>query len=71
MIEIGDRVFIKSEKLEGTVHILEGIPTRKAWVEVSTGAQANFRYMKMYDIIEEVTQTLTLNVYDIEDLRKI
>lgn len=70
-IKVGSLVRIKPDKLEGVVHILEGIPTRKVWVEVFPGAQENYHYMTMYDRAVGTVGLLALNIYDIKDLEKI
>ena len=69
-MEVGDYVQIKSGGVD-LVYILEGVPYRKAYVDVSPGADAGYVYLRMYDQHLGDKVTMPLNIYDVEDLKVI
>lgn len=73
-MEVGDYVQIKSGGV-GVVCILEGVPHRKAYVDVAPGADAGYVYFRMvnpkpYEHGNNI-DTMPLNIYDVNNLEVI
>lgn len=69
-MEIGNTVIVKETGEKGKIVILEGIPYKKAYVELSSGAAGNYMYMRIA-AKNGSTETLTLNCYKIGELCKL
>ena len=68
-MEIGDTVKVKETGGRGVVKIIEGIPPRKVYVDLYTGADGGYVYFRMFNSFG--TKTLALNPYDINDVEAV
>lgn len=73
-IEVEDLVKVKATGQRGIVRLLEGAPVRKAYVDLTPGADSNYIYMRI--VVETGVdkfgpETLALNVYDIDEIERI
>ena len=68
MMEVYDHVKVKETGELGTVIILVGAPSREAYVELHSGAGANYIYFEMWDECAERVQLRTLNLFSLNEL---
>lgn len=69
IMEIGDDVIVKETGEQGKIIILEGIPYRRAYVEITPGASGGYTYIRMSSSSGNI-ETLALNRYEINELKK-
>lgn len=69
-LEIDDRVVIKKTGQRGVIRILEGMPHKKAYVELSQSDEDNCIYFRMPTIRGDII-TKALNHYDMDEIEEI
>lgn len=76
-MEIGNLVVVKETGQVGSIRILEGgCPPHKVYVDLTAGADAGYIYMRMYVSAsykdgKPGASTLTLNVYDVDQVELV
>ncbi len=78
-MEVGNTVKVKKTDSRGIIRALEGVPPRKAYVELEPGAEAGYIYLRMFASTEDQyilgspagPQTIPLNIYNINELEVI
>ncbi|KKM83500.1 hypothetical protein LCGC14_1308730 [marine sediment metagenome] len=75
-MEVGNIVRVKNTDSRGIIRALEGVPPRKAYVDLEPGAESGYIYLRIFVNAEDRyipggpagPETIPLNIYSVDDL---
>ncbi len=78
-MEVGNIIRVKNTPWCGVIRALEGVPPRKAYVDLEPGAVSGYIYLRIFVSAEDRhipgdpagPETMPLNIYNVDELEII